>query len=216
MRRVVTTWALTTAFFAVWTACLFVSPATLNVAVEENGVVETSTAGLFLASSILFAMAARNQPGAFVTWAWAALMFVFCGEEISWGQHWLGFGTPEVLAAHNRQREFNIHNLEVLEYTAGGKDWWLTLMMGTTGVGFWLAAQVELTRRIMRRFCVPYSPLRYALLFVGGVAFGALGQRHAFSVNDPLEIRELALSIGMCLFAYGTLRRPSETYVTRP
>ena len=43
--------------------------------------------------------------------AWALLMFVFMGEEISWGQRILGFGTPEVLMEINHQQEFNLHNI---------------------------------------------------------------------------------------------------------
>ena len=35
----------------------------------------------------------------------------FLGEETSWGQHYLGFATPEAIAQVNEQGEFNIHNL---------------------------------------------------------------------------------------------------------
>jgi hypothetical protein len=34
----------------------------------------------------------------------------FAGEEISWGQHFLGFGTPESYVAWNYQGETNLHN----------------------------------------------------------------------------------------------------------
>jgi hypothetical protein len=45
----------------------------------------------------------------------AALFFFGAGEEISWGQRILGFQTPEPLTEVNRQEEFNLHNLTVLE-----------------------------------------------------------------------------------------------------
>jgi hypothetical protein len=45
----------------------------------------------------------------------AALFFFGAGEEISWGQRILGFQTPETLTQVNRQEEFNLHNLTVLE-----------------------------------------------------------------------------------------------------
>jgi hypothetical protein len=45
----------------------------------------------------------------------AALFFFGAGEEISWGQRILGFQTPESLSEVNRQEEFNLHNLTVLE-----------------------------------------------------------------------------------------------------
>ncbi len=35
----------------------------------------------------------------------------FAGEEASWGQHWLGYGTPEALKKINTQDEFNVHNV---------------------------------------------------------------------------------------------------------
>lgn len=45
----------------------------------------------------------------------AALFFFGAGEEISWGQRILGFQTPDSLTQVNRQEEFNVHNLTVLE-----------------------------------------------------------------------------------------------------
>lgn len=45
-----------------------------------------------------------------------AIVFFFgAGEEISWGQRILGFQTPEALTQVNKQEEFNVHNLTVLE-----------------------------------------------------------------------------------------------------
>ena len=40
----------------------------------------------------------------------------FAGEEISWGQTYLRFSTPECLEQINRQKEFNLHNLELARY----------------------------------------------------------------------------------------------------
>ncbi|MGF1607815.1 MAG: hypothetical protein ACFCUQ_00350 [Kiloniellales bacterium] len=41
-----------------------------------------------------------------------AVGFIYiAGEEASWGQHWLGFATPDWLESLNRQGEVNIHNL---------------------------------------------------------------------------------------------------------
>lgn len=43
------------------------------------------------------------------------LFFLFAaGEEISWGQRFFNFSTPSYLAEINVQKEFNIHNIEVL------------------------------------------------------------------------------------------------------
>ena len=40
------------------------------------------------------------------------ILFLFgAGEEISWGQRIIGFGTPDFLLAWNGQDEFNVHNI---------------------------------------------------------------------------------------------------------
>src|SRR4030095_9397889 len=39
------------------------------------------------------------------------LFVVAAGEELSWGQHFLGFKSPEFFAQHNAQHEVNLHNL---------------------------------------------------------------------------------------------------------
>jgi hypothetical protein len=36
--------------------------------------------------------------------------FYFMGEESSWGQHYLGYNTPDGMVDLNRQGEFNLHN----------------------------------------------------------------------------------------------------------
>lgn len=55
----------------------------------------------------------------------AALFFLMAGEEVSWFQRQIGFATPETVAAHNWQGEFNLHNFhtditELLLYTGTG------------------------------------------------------------------------------------------------
>lgn len=41
---------------------------------------------------------------------WTLACIYFAGEECSWGQHYFGWGTPEALAAINKQDETNLHN----------------------------------------------------------------------------------------------------------
>lgn len=45
----------------------------------------------------------------------AAVFFVAFGEEISWGQHFFGFETPEFIRQRNIQNEFSLHNLEYFD-----------------------------------------------------------------------------------------------------
>ena len=83
----------------------------------ELGLVEIATA-VFLAVAVLAAVGvlrhAREFPAPWLK-LWFGLFLLGCvyflGEEISWGQHFFGWSTPEVLAEANDQAETNLHNL---------------------------------------------------------------------------------------------------------
>ncbi len=82
--------------------------------------VENVGAFAFLGTAIVFsgcsgASGARPPPGARCSFAAWASFFVAFGEEASWGQHWLGFGTPEELKSLNAQQETNLHNLWLVD-----------------------------------------------------------------------------------------------------
>ena len=58
---------------------------------------------------------AADNPGGKLVAIWLLLGALVCigfaGEEASWGQHWLGWQSPEYFAENNRQGETNVHNL---------------------------------------------------------------------------------------------------------
>ena len=77
--------------------------ATLTV---EGGPFETATA-LALATLGVWAILRRRR-----WWVVAGILFVLAAlEELSWGQHLLGFQTPGWLQGRNYQGEANLHNL---------------------------------------------------------------------------------------------------------
>jgi len=88
-----------------------------NALVREDSVLESLQFMAYAAATALAAAASRRlwrsgRPGL------GALFFLFAccclfaaGEEISWGQRVLGFGTPEELAAVNGQEELNVHDV---------------------------------------------------------------------------------------------------------
>ena len=83
----------------------------------EDGVVEVLTAAcLFLASLLLFATAKMEKArlGRRIYLLGGLAMAFACGEELSWGQHILGFATPDFLIGLNRKQEFNFHNIEIV------------------------------------------------------------------------------------------------------
>ncbi|QIQ86872.1 MAG: hypothetical protein G9473_09380 [Erythrobacter sp.] len=88
---------------------------TFTVLFEEDGPFEYGSALLYFgAAGACLALAGRARGRARLRlWlAGLAALFVFVGgEEISWGQRLLGFGTPDDLAAVNVQGEFTLHNV---------------------------------------------------------------------------------------------------------
>ena len=78
---------------------------------EEDGVLEVLQAGAYLLAGVLAVVGLARRTAS--RWAWPAAVasLLMCGEEISWGQRLLGFESPAAVAARNRQREFNMHNL---------------------------------------------------------------------------------------------------------
>ena len=85
---------------------------------SEAGPVELVTAALMLVAAIWAGrLAVRVKrlggPGIWRGWYWllaAGALFV-CLEEISYGQHMMGWEAPEYFQEHNKQREMNVHNL---------------------------------------------------------------------------------------------------------
>lgn len=47
------------------------------------------------------------------------LALVVAGEELSWGQHLLGFSSPQLFIDHNLQQETNLHNFIKGRYLSG-------------------------------------------------------------------------------------------------
>lgn len=87
---------------------------------SEWGVVETLTfvlglAGAWLAVRLFLERRRLPKPALLGAWfLFVALgLLLFAGEEISWGQHWLGFASPDFFVQENLQRETNLHNLSL-------------------------------------------------------------------------------------------------------
>ncbi len=88
----------------------------VRVMESEPGVLEDATA-LVLVPAVAFGlMALRRRRSLPARWLGPWLMLLvagavyMAGEELSWGQHWFGWATPDWLAALNDQVETNLHN----------------------------------------------------------------------------------------------------------
>jgi len=82
----------------------------------EDGFFENLTAVFFVFATVLFFISYRRTKNIFLL-SLVLLLFFGAGEEISWGQRILHFMTPDSINKINAQHEFNIHNLEIFNYT---------------------------------------------------------------------------------------------------
>jgi hypothetical protein len=92
-------------------------PGLYNALVREDSVLESLQFIAYAAATALAAAAGwrlwrTGRRGLGVLFFLFACCCLFAaGEEISWGQRVLGFGTPEQLAAVNGQEEMNVHDV---------------------------------------------------------------------------------------------------------
>lgn len=114
---------LTLLFVLVFGFIAYFSPSVAEVLLVKDfpggaGAVEQFTE-FFLFMALLFGVPVffkhrRAIPDRALT-IWFALWllgtFYFLGEEVSWGQWWFGWDTPEAWAEYNRQDETNLHNV---------------------------------------------------------------------------------------------------------
>ena len=83
---------------------------------SEQGVVENGTALMLVPAAVFGVLALRRRRALPAWWLgpWLSLLVAasvyIAGEEVSWGQHWFGWTTPDWLAAINDQNEANLHN----------------------------------------------------------------------------------------------------------
>lgn len=79
----------------------------------ELGIIELGTVVLLLPAIAMSIAALRRSTGLTRWWLLAMTLacVYFAGEEISWGQHLVGWDTPPTLRELNDQDETNLHNM---------------------------------------------------------------------------------------------------------
>ena len=196
---------LTVAAFFLWVEF---DAAYLYGMTKEDGPLETLSAVFYGLSCLCFIVFIKRSEFLknkatgfryFIPVSWAILMFVFMGEEISWGQRIFNISTPEGLAEINVQNELNLHNIAVMDTFMGGKYRYLSVMMFTTGLFLPLFVLSSIGKRTIQYFAFPVSPLNYVVLFVGAYCYGKYA--HPVIGNGASEVRELLMGIAMFLFA---------------
>jgi len=189
---------------------------------SERGIVENGTA-VALLPAVVLGIRGLGYRAAFPTgWltAWllmliAAALF-FAGEEISWGQQWVGWATPEPVAALNQQGEFNLHNMgkqltsRTPKFLAG-----VVVVVGGIVVPLWRRWRgVADTGRadwrywlVPTRAVVPAAALMLGLRIVA-VAADRLGLGAVAPLDiDLSELQEFYIALFLTLYVYAMYRR---------
>jgi hypothetical protein len=176
-----------------------------DLIIEESGLWETLTAINLLLSGVFFLSSGfknrRYFPKRFSFIPQVMLGFMLCigaGEEISWGQHWLGFGTLEGLRTVNEQSEFNLHNINTSLTNR------LMVLFCAVFIGFLPLLQRYCVgiRYVVERLGVPIAPLAfvpYGFISLALHEYAFYGSTHLWFLG---ELREtlfsfVALGIGI-------------------
>lgn len=204
--------------FIIWVE---IDPAGMHGWLGEDGLIESLGAVFFGLSSIGFVVVAIRSSDLknksiglrypFVI-AWALLMFVFMGEELSWGQRIFGFATPESLKTINSQSEFNIHNIEFVDSFMGGKYRYLSIMMITTGLLLPLLVMTRWGKNTIQWWAFPVTPLGYGILFIGAYVYGKYYHDVTLHSNDATEAREFLMAVAMMFFSFHGALHPGDLF----
>ena len=184
--------------------------------IKEDRIVELPGSIALLVASVCCFLAFRHMRRTsappVLTWLTLALAVVFFfgfGEEISWGQRFLGIDTPSALEDANKQDEINLHNLDLF-------SGWLSVdrMFQIFWVGFGvvipLAAYFSGRADAWLRRLVPVLPATIAVLLVANQLVADLWRElmdGRYASKYPLhysvfEIKESVISILLAVGVY--------------
>lgn len=197
-----------------------------NVSESEQLLIERLEALLWLIGffAFIFGGYRAKNVGPRVWLAGFSLMcFLALGEEASWGQHYLGYETPDALAAVNVQNEMNLHNTDlavVLDVSTdsqlypylGNLTHYLNPLFFAFCLCVWgLAPALIRAKWLMGRAALTY-PVFETRFYVTLCGFSALYLITDQIFFDAGELLELTLATAGCCFGllsvsgrYGTL-----------
>jgi hypothetical protein len=151
---------------------LRLTPATTDWFIKEDGPIEDFGAICLFGASAFVVLALFHLRRAKVSriklasYACCALfLFIAGGEEISWGQRFLGIQTPQIIAKINVQGEINLHNLYGNEHGQNMSVIIFRMFWFVLGVALPLAASWRPLRRQLERY-LPLFPFWLAFAFI--------------------------------------------------
>ena len=200
---------------------VFLTPETWGMSsVKELGLWENVTAvSFFVSGVILIATSVARPVGASnsmcIPFLFGVVYLVVTAEEISFGQHFLGFITPESVRSLNSQGETNLHNVfsNDINYYAV-----FLVFYGYIGVFPIIATYSQIVRALTLHFNIPKPPIAFARimipvfivysadLFIGREKDSLFGLREIRELMFALAI--LGTTINWRLTICGASRRP--------
>ena len=164
-----------------------------------EGAVELLTFASFLLAGIAVVVAAlatrRLLPRCAYILGGIALLF-FAGEESSWGQHIIGFATPNFLVDLNLQGEFNIHNIKAVYDVAGHSE------QATVPFALCLAACVAFFARKSRILGIPSPSILLTLALLIAMSYFYVNYRGiSFDIDGLTLYGYRALFLLLLIFA---------------
>ena len=178
---------------------------------SEDRPVEALTFFAFMGASLMAGRLAWMHRRGFQWWVpgvYVLLALAFFGigmEEVSWGQRWLGFETPDALRGVNRQDEVNLHNIGVLQ----GRS---ELMRLCAGLGGLLAVGAHRIPALVR-VGAPAVLLSWFLIISGHALVDVFNDivpiepRFDFIMQRTSEMVEFLISLAALLYGWLNVRR---------
>jgi len=189
----------------------------MKLMMRENQPVQLLTFGIFFLGVILglfLAKKAISNNERFFVYGFYILFscaLLFCAmEEISWGQSFFKFPTPEALRAINMQKELTFHNIRGLQGNA-------EIFRGIFGLGGILGIILSF-HKSFKKICPPKILL---LWFLAITIFAVLDFYYElYSIKNKTsrlvfslaEVMELLVAISSCLFVWLNIKMLSNKW----
>ncbi|NJQ98559.1 MAG: hypothetical protein HC784_15145, partial [Hydrococcus sp. CSU_1_8] len=139
-----------------------------------------------------------------------AILFLFIAlEEVSWGQTFFKWETPDFLEEVNVQQETSLHNLVWFHYSLRDA---IIVVSFLGGVSWWLASLFKLTHKFKQfiKYLIPDWYL--SSFFIVSFILSAILKFQdilTFFISKDQEFAELILSLGFLLFVLTNYFRQS-------
>jgi len=176
---------------------------------EEGGVVEWASFLLMLSSSYMFFWCSRVVRSVFLKTAYrifSVLSFVVGMEEMSWGQMFFRWKTPEQVSLINAQGETNLHNIQLIHGHADLAYGVILLLVIVLSLSSRRLASLN-KKSLFFDFLAKLAPSRYLLVYflpacvlILCLYFDAHEYTNGFAFQGEEEVAELLGAIG--IFAY--------------